>query len=102
MPNACAERGPTFSPISRPVQEWTASSNGFATPCSLNRERISKRVRRDGFLRLRFARGGRAFILYSMASGRLAHGERWSFAEIDSRMEVYECGRPAYINRTRI
>src|SRR5258708_21664102 len=63
MPNVCAERGPTFSPISRPVQEWTASSNGFATPCSLNRERISERVGRDGFLRLRFARSGERTIL---------------------------------------
>src|ERR1700739_1270423 len=63
MPNACAERGPTSSPISRPVQEWTASSNGFATPCSLNRERISERVGRDGFLRLRFARSGARTIL---------------------------------------
>jgi len=53
-------------------------------------------------LRIEMARGGRALILDSMASGRVAHGERWSFAEIDSRMEVYECGRPAYINRTKI
>src|SRR6266849_10301803 len=63
MPNVCAERGPTSSPISRPVQEWTASSNGSATPCSLNRERISERVGRDGFLRLRFARSGASTIL---------------------------------------
>jgi urease accessory protein UreH len=37
-----------------------------------------------------------------MASGRVAHGERWNFTEIDSRTEVYACSRPAYINRTRI
>jgi urease accessory protein len=217
MPSACAERGPTSSPISRPVQEWTRSSNGSATPCYLKSERNLERVGRDGFLRLRFARSGestilaqsrfslplqaltpltladgtsylmlvnptggvlggdhlvteivqeaethaclttpsatriyrtaekpailetvihldegatleyfpdhviphagsalrqslriemargsRAIILDSMASGRVAHGERWSFAEMDSRTEVYGCGRPIYINRTRI
>src|ERR1700674_2761555 len=217
MPSACAERGPTSSPISKPVQEWTRSSNGSATPCSLNRERNPDRVGRDGFLRLRFARSGestilaqsrfslplqaltpltladgasylmllnptggvlggdhlvteivqeagthvclttpsatriyrttekpavletairlgegatleyfpdhviphagsalrqslhiemacgsRAIILDSMASGRVAHGERGGFKEIDWRTEVYACGRPAYINRTRI
>jgi urease accessory protein len=53
-------------------------------------------------LRIEMARGSRAIILDSMASGRVAHGERWSFAEMDSRTEVYACGRPAYINRTRI
>src|ERR1700674_4537842 len=217
MPSACAERGPTSSPISKPVQEWTRSSNGSATPCSLNRERNPERVGRDGFLRLRFARSGRttslansrfslplqaltpltladgasylmllnptggvlggdhlitdivqeagthvclttpsatriyrtaekpailetvihlgegatleyfpdhiiphagsalrqslrikmargsrAIIFDSMASGRIAHGERWSFAEIDSGTEVFACGQPVYINRTRI
>src|SRR6202162_3659141 len=63
MPNACAERGPTSSPISRPDQEWTRSSNGFATPCSLKSERNPERVGRDGFLRLRFARSGESTIL---------------------------------------
>src|SRR6202051_3320392 len=67
MPSACAERGPTSSPISRPGQEWTRSSNGSATPCCLNREPTSERnperVGRDGFLRLRFARRGAHTIL---------------------------------------
>src|SRR6202049_467210 len=63
MPGACAERGPTSSPISRPVPEWTRSSNGFATPCSLKSERNPERVGRDGFLRLRFARNGASTIL---------------------------------------
>src|SRR6202521_6448135 len=63
MRGACAERGPTSSPISKPVQEWTRSSNGSATPCSLNRERNPDRVGRDGFLRLRFARSGESTIL---------------------------------------
>jgi urease accessory protein len=53
-------------------------------------------------LRIEMARGSRAIILDSMASGRVAHGERWIFTEMDSRTEVYACGRPAYINRTRI
>jgi urease accessory protein len=53
-------------------------------------------------LRIEMARGARAIILDSMASGRVAHGERWSFTDMDSRMEVYACGHPAYINRTRI
>src|SRR5579864_1647184 len=63
MPSACAERGPTSSPISRPVQEWTRSSNGSATPCFLSGERNPDRVGRDGFLRLRFARRGESTIL---------------------------------------
>ena len=53
-------------------------------------------------LRIELSRGSRAIILDSMASGRVAHGERWRFTEMDSRTEVYICGRPAYINRTRI
>ncbi len=53
-------------------------------------------------LRIEMARGSRAIIFDSLASGRVAHGERWSFTEIDSRTEVLSCGRPAYINRTRI
>src|SRR5579863_8103417 len=63
MPSACAERGPTSSPISKPAREWTRSSNGSATPCFLNRERNPERVGRDGFLRLRFARSGEGTIL---------------------------------------
>lgn len=54
------------------------------------------------FLHLEMARGSRAIILDSMASGRVAHDERWSFTEIDSRTEVFVRGRPNYINRTRI
>jgi urease accessory protein len=53
-------------------------------------------------LRVEMARGSRAILLDSMASGRVAHGERWTFTEMDSRTEVYACGRPAYVNRTRI
>jgi urease accessory protein len=53
-------------------------------------------------LRIDMARGSRAIILDSMTSGRMAHGERWSFTEMDSRTEVFSRGRPAYINRMRI
>ena len=53
-------------------------------------------------LRIELARGSRGIILDSMASGRVAHGERWSFMELDSRTEVIASGRPAYLNRTRI
>src|SRR5579872_6564812 len=48
------------------------------------------------------ARGSRAIVLDSMAAGRVAHGERWKFVEMDSRIEVRACGKPAYVNRTRI
>jgi urease accessory protein len=53
-------------------------------------------------LRLEMARGSRAVVLDSMASGRVAHGERWGFTEMDSRTEIRMCGKPAFINRTRI
>lgn len=53
-------------------------------------------------LRVELDRGGCAILLDSMASGRVAHGERWNFEEIDSRTEVFSSGRPVYINRTRI
>jgi urease accessory protein len=47
-------------------------------------------------------RGSRAIILESFASGRVAHGERWKFREMDSRTEVHVCGKPAFLNRTKI
>jgi urease accessory protein len=53
-------------------------------------------------LRIEMAGGSRAIVLDSMASGRVARGERWSFIEFDSRTEVYAGRRPAYMNRTRI
>jgi urease accessory protein len=48
------------------------------------------------------ARGSRAILLDSFAAGRVARGERWNFSEIDSRMEVIVCGKPAFLNRTKI
>ena len=53
-------------------------------------------------LRIEMERGSRAIVLDAMASGRVAHGERWDFREIDSRTEVRMCGKPAYISRTKI
>ena len=53
-------------------------------------------------LRVEMAAGSRAILLDSMASGRVAHGERWNFSEMDSRMEVFLCGKPVFLNRTRI
>ncbi len=53
-------------------------------------------------LRIEMARGSRAIILDSMASGRVAHGERWAFTEIDSRIEVRSCGRAVHMNHMRI
>jgi urease accessory protein len=53
-------------------------------------------------LRIEMARSSRAIILDSMASGRVAHGDRWRFTETDSRTEVYACGKPVYLNRMRI
>ena len=53
-------------------------------------------------LRLEMSPGSRAVVLDSMASGRVAHGERGSFTEMDSRTEVFQCGKPAFLNRTRI
>ena len=61
---------------------------------------ISSALRQS--LHIEMARGSRAIILDSMASGRVAHGERWSFTEMDSQTEVFLCGHPTYINRTRI
>src|SRR5258708_19497976 len=59
MRNACAERGPTSSPILKPALEWPRSSNGSGTSCCLNPDRVG----RDGFLRLRFERRGSRTIL---------------------------------------
>jgi urease accessory protein len=53
-------------------------------------------------LRVEMAPGSRAILFDSMASGRVAHGERWKFREMDSRTDVFLSGRPIYINRTKI
>ena len=53
-------------------------------------------------LRVEMATGSKAIVFDSMASGRVAHGERWKFREMDSRVEVFSSGRPIYINRAEI
>jgi urease accessory protein len=53
-------------------------------------------------LRVEMARGSHAILLESFAAGRVARGERWNFSEIDSRTEVTMCGKPAFLNRTKI
>jgi urease accessory protein len=53
-------------------------------------------------LRVEMARGSRAILLDSLVAGRVARGERWNFSEIDSRTEVVMCGKPAFLNRTKI
>jgi urease accessory protein len=53
-------------------------------------------------LGVEMARGSRAILLESFAAGRVARGERWNFSEIDSRTEVTMCGKPAFLNRTKI
>jgi urease accessory protein len=53
-------------------------------------------------LRVELGSGSRAILIDSMAAGRVAHGERWDFTELDSRIDVYANGRPVYINRARI
>ena len=47
-------------------------------------------------------RGSRAILWDALAAGRVAHGERWNFDEVDSRMEISLCGQPIFLNRTRI
>jgi urease accessory protein len=53
-------------------------------------------------LRVEMARESRAIIWDALAAGRLARGERWDFRALESRTEILLCGRPLFINRTRI
>jgi urease accessory protein len=53
-------------------------------------------------LQVEMARGSRAVIVDSIASGRCAHSERWEFLELDSRTDVRLDGKPAYVNRMKI
>jgi urease accessory protein len=53
-------------------------------------------------LRVDMGPGCRAIVLDAMASGRVAHGEQWRFAEFDSRISISIHDKPAYVNRTRI
>lgn len=53
-------------------------------------------------LRVEIEAGGRVLLWDAMASGRVARGERWCFREIVSDIEVFVCGRPAWLSRTAI
>lgn len=53
-------------------------------------------------LRLDLAPGARALVWDAMASGRVEHGERWQFRELDASVAVYRDGRPIYLSRSRI
>jgi urease accessory protein len=53
-------------------------------------------------LHVEMARGSRAIFWDALAAGRVAHGERWNFHEIDSYKEISLRGQPVFLNRTRI
>lgn len=53
-------------------------------------------------LRVEMASGSRAILCDGLAAGRIAHGERWSFKEVDSRMEVLGGGEPLFFSRSII
>ena len=47
-------------------------------------------------------RESRLILWDALAAGRIAHGERWDFREIDSKMQIELRGRTILLNRTRI
>ena len=53
-------------------------------------------------LRVEMGRGSRAIFWDALAAGRVAHGERWNFHEVDSKTSIYVCGWPIFLNRTKI
>ncbi len=53
-------------------------------------------------LRVEMGRQSRAILFDALAAGRVARGECWKFKEFDSRTEVSVCGKPVYLNRTKI
>lgn len=53
-------------------------------------------------LRVEMGRGSCAILWDAVAAGRIAHGERWNFGELDSRTEIFANGRPVFLNRTLI
>ena len=53
-------------------------------------------------LRVEMARESRAIIWDALAAGRLARGEYWQFRTLESRTDILLCGRPLFINRTKI
>lgn len=53
-------------------------------------------------LRVEMGRGCRVIFWDALAAGRVARGERWNFHEVDSQIEISLCGKPCFVNRTRI
>ena len=53
-------------------------------------------------MRVEMGRGSRAIFWDALAAGRVAHGERWNFREVDSRTEISLCDRIIFLNRTLI
>jgi urease accessory protein len=53
-------------------------------------------------LRVEMARGSRLILWDALAAGRIAHGERWNFHEVDSEIEIFLRGQPIFLNRTKI
>jgi urease accessory protein len=53
-------------------------------------------------LRVEMGRGSRAIVWDALAAGRVAHGERWNFREVDSKTEIVLRGRTVFLNRTKI
>jgi urease accessory protein len=53
-------------------------------------------------LRVEMGRGSRGIFWDALAAGRIAHGERWNFHEVDSHIEISLCGEAVFLNRTRI
>lgn len=54
------------------------------------------------YLRVEMAPGSRAILTDGFAAGRIACGEAWSFARIDSRIDIFCNGDPVYVNRSLI
>ena len=46
--------------------------------------------------RIEMARGSRAILWDALAAGRVAHGERWTFSEVDLSTEISLRGRAAF------
>ncbi len=53
-------------------------------------------------LRVQMGDGSKAILFEAAACGRLAHGERWQFRELESATEVSLGQRPLYVSRSRI
>ena len=53
-------------------------------------------------LRINLSAGSKAIVLESLAAGRLACGERWSFRDMDLKTEVFLQEKALLLNRARI